>query len=459
MTDLHPDRKRLEQFMMGHLPGESSKDIVLHLLSGCEPCRRIARESFPCQDSNGESARAMPEKWNSTAVGRYAQVFERVLPEIWESEEALESERILAPQLFEELERHPQERRLLLIRNSRRFRSWALCELIVDKTFEKGFDDLAAAVELGQLSIEVVDTLDPEASKIELHEDLKCRAHSILGNVHRISGALAEANEHFGIAEECLSKGTGDQLERARHLELKSYLASENRKFSLALELLDETIRIYRLERDHHRLGRALIIKGHHLGEKGDIAGAVGSLRQGIKHIDVSREPRLELVAKHNLVKHLYQVGRYHQAQALLPETRSLHKRLGSQMDGVRFKWLEGTILRDSGDLEGAEAILDEVKQFFVDRRVAHDSALVSLDIAAIYFRQGRTAELKQLAAQMLTIFHALRIHREAIAALVLFQKAVEVERVTLGLMRDLAAYLKSSRSDPRLPFRPSTNN
>ena len=66
---------------------------------------------------------------------------------------------------------------------------------------------------------------------------------------------------------------------------------------------------------------------------------------------------------------------------------------------------------------------------------------------------------MKQLAGQMLTIFHALRIDREAIAALVLFQKAVEVERVTLGLMRDLSAYLKSSRHDPRLPFRPSSTN
>ena len=90
---------------------------------------------------------------------------------------------------------------------------------------------------------------------------------------------------------------------------------------------------------------------------------------------------------------------------------------------------------------------------------MAHDSALASLDLAAIYLRQGRSAELKELAAQMLAIFHALRINREAIAALVLFQRAVEFERVTLGLMRDLAAYLKNSRHDPRLPFRPSTTN
>lgn len=459
MTEQHPDRQRLERFMRGRLSGEASKDIVLHLLSGCESCRAIARESFPATDSRGSVAGALPEKWQSTAPGRYTQVIEKVLPEIWDAEDDLAKGRHRAPELFSELERHPHERRLLLIRNSRRFRNWAFCELAIEKAFEKGFEDPAAAVEIGQLAVAVTDLLDADESSTELLEDLKCRAHSILGNAFRISGALADANHHFSVAGENLQAGTGDRLERARYLEFKSYLASENRKFSQALDFLDESIQIYKDEQDLHRMGRALIIKGHHLGEKGDISGAISSLRQGVKHIDISREPRLELVAKHNLVKHFYQAGRYHQALALLPETRELHRAMGSEMDRVRFRWLEGTILRDSNDLAAAESILEEVKDFFVEKRIAHDSALVSLDIAAIYLRQKRTSELKQIAGQMLTIFHSLRIHREAIAALLLFQKAVEVERVTLGLMRDLAAYLKTSRHDPRLPFRPSVTN
>ena len=445
--------------MRGDLPGEDSKDIVMHLLSGCESCRRVARESFPCEANDKGCADPLPETWQSTAESKYSQVFERVLPEVWKSEEALEEERSQAPQLFNELERHPHERRLLLVRNSRRFRTWGLCELLADRAFKLGFENPAAAVELGRLSVAVSDLIDPGSSSKAILQDLKCRVHSILGNALRISGLLAEATEHFSIAERCLAKGTEDPLERARHIELKSYLAGENRKFSLALSLLDEAIRIYRSQKEHHRLGRTLIIKGHQLGEKGDVSGAVACLKQGLRHIDVVSEPRLVLVAKHNLVKHLYQAGRYHQALALLPETRQLHRQMGSEMDRVRFRWLEGTILRDSNDLEAAESILEEVRDFFVEKQIAHDSALVSLDLAAIYLRQNRTAELKQLAGQMLTIFQALKINREAIASLVLFQKAVEVERVTLGLMRDLAAYLKNSRHDPRLPFRPSVTN
>lgn len=456
MIDRHPDRERLERFMKGRLPGESSKDIVLHLLSGCESCRRIARESFPCVDDERTSSASMPEEWRTSSTSRYSQVFEQVLPEICEAEDALESDRSLAPQLLAELERHPHERRLLLIRNSRRFRSWSLCESLIERTFEMGLEDPGAAIDLGQLAIAVVDLLDPEDFKVELLQDLKGRAHAYLGNALRVSGELLEANNHFGIADQCLDRGTGDQLERARNLELKANLVAENRKYAEALSLLDEAIRIYRAAKEYHRLGRTLIIKGHHLGEKGDIAGAVAALMQGIRHIEIPREPRLELVAKHNLVRHLYQVGRYHQATALLPETRELHRAMGSEMDRVRFKWLEGLIVRDSGDLEGAETILEDVRNFFLEKEIAHDSALVSLDIAAIYLRQRRTTELKQLANQMLRVFHALRINREAIAALVLFQKAVEVDRVTLGLVRDLAAYLKTSRQDPRLPFRPS---
>ena len=455
MIDLHPERRRLERFMRGELPGENSKDIVMHLLSGCESCRRIARESFPLASETESAVNRLPSEWNRTGEAAYSQVIDQVLPAIWEAEEALENERADAPQLFSELESHPHERRLLIVRNSRRFKNWALCELVIDQAFSEGFKDPVSATEFGLLAVAISESLKPTESKRELLCDLRSRAHSILGNALRISGSLADATAHFAKAEEWLSIGTGEPCERARFLELKSYLAGESREFSKALSLLEETIRIYHAQGEHHRLGRTLIIKGHQLGEKGDVAGAVESLRQGLTKIDETQEPRLVLVAKHNLVRHLYQAGRYHQAIKLLPETRALHQQMGSEMDQVRFNWLEAMILRDSNELGPAEQILQEVKAFFVDRGVAHDSALVSLDLAAIYLRQQRTAELKELATEMLTIFRALRVNREAIAALVLFQKAVEMENVSLGLMRDLAAYLKASRHDARLPFRP----
>lgn len=459
MTELHPQPERLERFMRGELDATDSQDIVIHLLSGCEPCRRIARESFPCVTTplRGEDSSAA-EKWQSRAEDSYAAVFEQVVPRVWESEVALTDQLAVAPSLLEELKGHPHERRLLLVRNSHRFRSWPLCELTIDYAHSLVSKEPSDAVDFARLAIELVGSLDGSLGRAELVSDLQCRAHAVLGNAFRVSGDFAQAETELASAAEYCANGTGDQLERARLLELTGQLAGEHRDFSKALALFDEAIRIYRSHGEAHRHGRALISRAFHLSVMGDLTGSIVSLKQGLKQIDGEREPRLALAAKHNLVHDLYVTGRYHQAIALVPETRALHLELGNGMDLARFDWLEGMILRDSGDLEAGEAVFTRVKEFFADREIAHDTALVSLDLAAIYLRQQRTGELKELAGEMLTIFHALRVHREAIAALVLFQKAVEMERVTLGLVRDLAAYLKNSRHDPHLPFRPSLN-
>ncbi len=454
----HPERRRLERFMRGELPGESSKDIVIHLLSGCDACRRIARESFPVDSLGGGKIGQMPQEWQDTSSECYHQLLDRVLPAVWETQAAIENDRVVALQLFEELTSHPHERRMLFVRNSQRFRNWFLCDLIAQEAYSLGARDPEHAANVARLAVELSELVPQKSSNGEFENDIRCRVHSILGNALRISGDLHQASEEFKTAHMFLSQGTGDQLESARYSELKSHLLFEFRRFDESVSLLESAIRTYRAQGDEHRLGRALISKGYHLSEKGDLIQAIDSMRQGVRLVDVSRAPRLLLVGKHNLVHHLYDVGRYHQAMALVPETRALHEQIGNELDLVRFQWLVGQILRDSGDLERAEMELRQVREYFVAKRIAHDSALVSLDLAAIYLRQHRISELKQVATELLTIFQALRINREAIAALVLFQKAVELENVSLGLMRDLAAYLKASRHDPRLPFRPSRN-
>ena len=58
-----------------------------------------------------------------------------------------------------------------------------------------------------------------------------------------------------------------------------------------------------------------------------------------------------------------------------------------------------------------------------------------------------------QLAEEMHPIFPAEDIHREALAALFLFQEAARRGAATVGLVEDLYAYLKRARKDPELRF------
>ena len=74
--------------------------------------------------------------------------------------------------------------------------------------------------------------------------------------------------------------------------------------------------------------------------------------------------------------------------------------------------------------------------------------------MAAVYARQGRAAETKRLAGEMLPIFRSREIHREAIAALLCFQRAAEMEQVTQSMIGEIASYLERARANPGLRFR-----
>lgn len=56
----------------------------------------------------------------------------------------------------------------------------------------------------------------------------------------------------------------------------------------------------------------------------------------------------------------------------------------------------------------------------------------------------------------MLPVFEAQDIHREAFAALLLFQEAARTEQVTVAFLQELTTYLQAARTDPELTFQAS---
>jgi hypothetical protein len=173
-------------------------------------------------------------------------------------------------------------------------------------------------------------------------------------------------------------------------------------------------------------------------------------LEEILEEADELSVPRLSLAVRHNLAFSLFACGRSEEARRLVPGIRKQHLLTGNAVDLNRFKWLEGQIAVDSDRLGEAEALFLEVKQFFVDKGMSHDVALVSLDLALVYLRQGRVSELKALASEMLTIFRALKVHQETLAALAFCRKALEVEQMTVGLVSELATGLEKARERAR---------
>ncbi|HEV2854201.1 MAG TPA: hypothetical protein VHC97_15510 [Thermoanaerobaculia bacterium] len=439
--DKHPDSALLSKFGRGRLSRRRNREIVRHLLAQCERCRRMASRYLPPAHLRGAEPSSEARRFD------YGAAFTQAWRETERRQTAFLAEQAAAPELLSALLAEPFERQWALATTDSRYHTWTVCERLLDAARELGFQDPARALDLSKLGVEIAARIDRAVCGETRVNDLCARAWAGLGNARRIRGDFREGEACFATAERLLKRGTGDPVEKANVLLLKSSLRGNQQRFREAFRLLDRVLAIGRKCGDPQLCGKALIIRGFFLGVADDPEGAIRHLAEGIRDVDPATDARLLVAAQHNLILFLAESGRYEEAMRLLESARPLYYRTGDQMSLLRLRWLEGKIGIALGQFAEAEELLRGVRKELIERELGFDAALLSLDLANIYARQGRGAEMRRLAEEMLPIFKSRDIHREAIAALLVFQKAAEMERVTLGLIREVSSYLKESRA------------
>jgi tetratricopeptide (TPR) repeat protein len=384
----------------------------------------------------------------------YDEVIDRAIRKALEQQALADRQRGVGRDLCEELLRVPPERRRLLIRNSARFRHPMLCETLLERSRDAGFTDPAQAVELARLALLAAETLGAgDCGGAECWNGLLARAWAQLGNAHRVSSDHREAEEAFGQVAARLEQGSVGLLDVARVLDLEASLRRDQRRFAEAAGLLDRVIDIYRELGQRNLLGRALKQKSMVCGEAGDVEAEMDLLQRALELLDPNEEPRSFLAARHNLITALNQSGRSREAFSLLFHTRPLYLRMGDRMNILRMRWLEGLVAVGLGRETQAETAFREVQEAFLEIGLDYDAALVSLDLAGVLIRQHRAGDVRQLAKEMLAVFRARDIHREALAALVFFCQAAKREAAGTALVEEVSGFLKRARSNPEIIF------
>jgi len=439
---IHPNERTLGRLIQRVGRGRGRR-VLRHLLV-CDGCRDRLGELLTWEGRNGRGG--IP--WSPRA---YGAMLDRLVETSALVGAPLSRQQVEAPILLAELLLQPGERRRLLLRNSKRFRSWPLAELLLDRSREEAFEDPAQAESLARLGLEIVTHLPEEDHDARLVADLQARGLAYLANALRMRSDLVGAEEEMSRAQEALERGTRDPIEEARMLELKASLRKDQLRFSEALPLLERAIAKYRSIGETHREGRAMLTMSeiHRIAAQPELG--IEILQQATALLDPSREPRLRLCASHNLAFCLAETGRFIEARKVFASTQDLYERFPDTWTQHRRAWLDGKIRLGLGQLEAAEERLTWAQRGFVAQEIAYDAALVSLDLAAVYAEQGRTGDLKELAAHMLPIFQSRDIHREALAALAFFRQAVEMETATAALVRRLHDFLQRARHDPGL--------
>jgi tetratricopeptide (TPR) repeat protein len=367
--------------------------------------------------------------------------------------EALLSEALPPPaptdDLLRVIESLPEAERISLVIKDPRFAYSQVVSRLAERSNALRFSDSRQMLEDARLAVELAGVCRAEVcGSSERLADLKALANSQFATALRVNGQLVEAEAAGNLALALLHQGTGDPVLRAGVFRQIATIYQFQRRFEKAIEILQEAATISRQIGDNHATATALVQESIATLYAGEAEVAVRLLNQAVPLIDQEVDPQLLLAACHNLVRCYIDLDRPEQALAIYSEIRELYKELSQPLISLRAAWQEGQLLRDLGHPQAAETALLRAREGFLERGLMFEVALVSLDLASVYIRMGRAADVRQTAEATVPIFRALKIEREELAALLQLQQVADQQQKALDLVRFLNSRIQPMSRD-----------
>jgi tetratricopeptide (TPR) repeat protein len=450
---MHLGKGEIESFLTGRLDTAERKRM-LHHLGGCSPCRRRLRAAAEILlgDEPWMAAEPVAEDQYDQALTR-STAFARSLGKRWRKEgEKLDRALAFLDQAPGGLgdESFPW-------RQVQALHGWPLCEALLRKSYEARFTDPKRMLSLAESAVGVAKHIKAEKYPWPgFVADLRARAFAELGNAYRVNDRFPEADAAFERAIEFLKTGTGDPLLQARVLDLFASFRSAQRRLDDAIALLDQVHSLYLEAGDAHLAGRALISKGSNTLYQGYPSDAVQLLQSGLQMLDSRKDQPLEILTRLNIIDALAKAGRHHEASRQLLQSGLREKLADAPLILVKLRWVEGKIHAGLGRPEKAERAFVEVRREYLNLGQVYDAALVGLELAAVWLRQGRPVQVRDLAEEMYETFVELGVQPEAARALYFVREACLYQAVTVAMIEQVRQFLERLPWHPGLRFEPA---
>jgi tetratricopeptide (TPR) repeat protein len=416
----------------GRLTQSAARAVVAHLFQGCEACvsalvpRPAEHEYEGAIDAAFATAlgrvreEARAERWLNFYIGSGRRSFLGFSP-----------------------------------RQKQRIASWSLCEALLRLSHALRKDYPQEMVHFAEIAVEVAGRVSWRPYGLEPLRDLEARAWGELANAYRVADQLPQAEAALEQAFTRCRVGTGEPLLLARLDDVAASLFAAQRRFQDAFRSLEKARALFLRAGDRHGAGRTLISKGLFSGYDGDPETALQLLTDGLNEIDRDRDPDLVYRALQNVVLVTEQQGDLERAREYLTMLIPIADAQAGQFDRLKLRWIEGRLAAGLGDFEGAARIFARAKWAFEEAGLFYHAAGAGLDLATVWFRQGRTAEVKVLVGELVTAFSRVQVEREAIGALLILHKALARDRATFELIAQAGAALEHLAGKPSRPERP----
>lgn len=394
----------------------------------------------------GRSAEDLLAELGEALEGRALELWRRLLALPLPSRDPQKEDRLKAREQLPLLKSYTPAQRAAVLRLDDEHRPWALALEAGEASVRALSRDPQAAAEWAKLARELAEQVEgPDGWPTAIQSF----AVAYDANARRIPGELKAARKLFEEANRLAKEGSDpyNLLDPGRLLDLEASLCRDERNFPEALRLLERAVLL------GSSPARALINKGATLEVMGDYEEAAKALLKAERKLDRKAEPRLWVTQRFNLSVVYSHLGKHEEAFRLMKEALPVAQKLGDEIDLIKFKWLEGRLHAGLGHKQEARALLEETIPQFEKLGLWYDVLLAALELAGLLLAEGKTAEVKAMTPTLAKAFESEGVHREALAALQMFQEAVEREAASAELARRVLSYLFRARHDPAVQF------
>lgn len=450
----HIDVNLLLMVMEGELPPRALLQVIYeHLKELCPQCRASLETVLEGDGPPGETGCAghAPEARPPAGDDDGSDDVDGLAAEVRAVHEERRARRDLKSLLAQP---HGEWRRRVTAAHSR-FRGRRFAELLLDASRDEVRRDPTRARELAEL-VPLVLERSPESGDGTGDAELRTRALAHRANALRVGGDLPGADDAFRRARRHLAHHPlNSSAVHAEVTNLEASLRFAQRRMEEAEHLLDRAVLLYRMGGDTAGVAKSLIMRGEVQRLEGDLDCARESLGEALELLDPRRESFLYVCAVGNLALYLCDADLHQQAAELIDGNREWFARHDERWTRLRLAGIRGRIAFGLGNLSEAEALFREARDGYLSEELGYDAALASLDLALLLLAEGRNDELKDTAYTIRRLFEAQELHREAMAALLLFQQAVAADQVSVAAIRSLQDYLERARANPELRYQP----
>lgn len=388
-------------------------------------CReRLRAAGFPVQP---EPAPGSYDVAFATAAEAVAKVLPRALP---------------PAALLRDLDRLPAQHRELRVRNQPRFASLPLVEALVERSHALRYQDLDGMLREARLALAVAEAIPPGATPALVH-DARALAWGQLASCQRVRSEVSEARGAFSKAFSELGQGSGDPALRARLCEQMAALCYNTWDLGKATALLTEAAAISRRLRDRRGEALALMQLGIVAIMAGNPGAALAPLRLSMSMLDRPQDETLQRAALQNLVRCWIDLGRPDRAYTLCVDAEPLLAGCTDTTMALHWEWHRGLIDRDLGLLDAAETRLRRAREGFLRLDLSQDVAVLLLDLASVYLRAGKVPQALQALSDAISIFQALGIQRDLLAALLGLRRIAHHSERALTILQKVTAQVR----------------